>query len=195
MSKLHATRHPTPCGSKCGCPSCPGIPHSLSPFLALSLCARMPERSHHGRRRQASVPPLLPLLQPSCVCTECRYTSNASRRPSRAHFPVTTPAVSPSPPEQPPAFRLCVRPGQPGPPPADLSSPTHVRRSLDAPHRFVDAVDDHSRRSREPGRSPALPSRGGRRWTTRGNRSFSRGLSEEVVTHVNSAQEDLFADV
>ena len=148
----------------------------------------MPERSHHGRRRQASVPPLLPLLQPSCICTECRYVSNASRRPSRAHFPVTTAAVSPSPPEQPPAFRLCVRLGQPGLPPAELSSPTHVRRSLDAPHRFVDAVDDHSRRSREPGRSPALPSRGGRRWTTRLNMVFYMGLSEGTVTLVNSAE-------
>ena len=37
--------------------------------------------------------------------------------------------------------------------------------------------------------------RGGRRWTTRGNRSFSRGLSEEVVTHMNSAHEDLFVGV
>ena len=47
---------------------------------------------HHGRRRQASMPPLLPLLWPSCVYTECRYASNALRHPSRAHFPVTTAA-------------------------------------------------------------------------------------------------------
>ena len=169
----------------------PELPRHPALALALPgtlpLRARPPKRRHHGRRRQASMPSLLPLLWPSCVCTECRYVSNASRRPSRAHFPVTTATVSPLPPEQPPTFRLCVRPGQPSPPSADLSSPTRVRRSLDAPRRFADAVDDHSRRSREPGRSPALPSRGGRRWTTRGNRRFSRGLSAGTVTLVNSA--------
>ena len=80
-------------------------------------------------RRQASVPPLLPLLQPSCVCTECRYVSNASRLPSRANFPVTTAVVSPSPPEQPPSSRLLARPVGHRPPLPMLrsssSSPRH----------------------------------------------------------------------
>jgi len=97
-----------------------------SPFS--SVCFLCFSR-RHGRRRQASVPPLLPLLQPSCVCTECRYVSNASRRPSRAHFPVTTAVVSPSPPEQPPSSRLLARPVGHRPPLPMLrsssSSPRH----------------------------------------------------------------------
>ena len=195
-SELHATRHPAPCGSKCGRPSCPGIPHSLSPFLALSLCARA-RQSGATMAAAAKLP-----------CHRCSLSygppasalSVATRPMPHAAPPVPIfqspqAAVSPSPSEQPAAFHLCVRPGQLGPPPVDLNCPTRVRRSLEAPRRFSDAVDDHSRRSREPGRSPALPSRGGRRLTTRENRSFSRGLSEEVMTQVNSAQEDHFADV
>ena len=71
-----------------------------------------------------------------------------------------------------------------GPPASTLS----VATCPTPPRRFSDAVDDHSRRSREPGRSPALPSRGGRRWTTRKNMVFYRGLSEGTVTLVNSAE-------
>ena len=174
----------------------PSLPLPSPCALFRSWChARAPEQRHHGCRHQAPVLPLLPLLQPSCVCTECCYVSNSSRHPTCAHFPVTTAAVSPSPLEQPLVFRLCVWPGQLGLPPVDLSSPTHVRRSLDAPRRFFDAVDDHSRWSREPGRSPTLLSRGRRRWTTRGSRRFSRGLSEEPVTHLSSAMKDRSASI
>ena len=38
-SELRATRRPTPCASKSGCPSCPGIPHSL-PLASVALPAR-----------------------------------------------------------------------------------------------------------------------------------------------------------
>jgi len=54
--------------------------------------------------------------------------------------------------------RLCARPGQHGPSPIELSGPMHVHRTVGAPHSFVDAVDNHSRWSREPAILPTLPS-------------------------------------
>ena len=59
-----ATRCRMPYSSLTERQSCPVPSRSLARALAA------PERSRHGRRRQASVPPLLPLLQPSCACTE-----------------------------------------------------------------------------------------------------------------------------
>ena len=70
-SKLCATRHLAPCCSKTE-RLCVSLPPSLASAHpgALPPCARTPERGRHGCRRQASVPPLLPLLQPSCACIE-----------------------------------------------------------------------------------------------------------------------------
>ena len=107
----------------------PSWPHYKAYDVAVLLFLLLCSSRRHGRRRPASVPPLLPLLQPSCVCTECRYVSNASRLPSRAHFPVTTAVVSPSPPEQPPSSCLLARPVGHRPPLPMLrsssSSPRH----------------------------------------------------------------------
>ena len=98
-SDLRATRRLAPCCSKTERPGV-SMPPSLALVLpgALPSRARTPELAHHGRRRRAPVPPLLPRLQPSCACTARRYASVASRRPSCAPFSVTAAAGAPSPP-------------------------------------------------------------------------------------------------
>ena len=54
--------------------------------------------------------------------------------------------------------RLCARPGQPGPPPAKLSSLACARGTPGPPCHSTAAVDAHSRPEPRAGRSPAPPS-------------------------------------
>ena len=90
---------------------------------------------------------------------------------------------------------LCARPGQPGPPLVLMSSPTCLRRPLDAPSQLL----RHRRRPPppEPGAPARCPVSGRmkRPRTTRMNLIVSRGLSDESVTQLNSAKKDPFVRV
>jgi hypothetical protein len=55
----------------------PRIPHSLSPFLELSLCARTPEQSRHG---QAPATEVFPLFRASLLSTSTTSSSALRRR-------------------------------------------------------------------------------------------------------------------
>ena len=117
-----ATRCRMPYSSLTKRQSCP------VPSRSLARALDAPERSRLGCRRQASVPPLLPLLQPSYACTECRYASVASRRPSRAPFSVTAAAGAPSPPVPAGSSHWLLWPAVYGPSPSVLCPSVGQRR-------------------------------------------------------------------
>ena len=117
--------------------------------------------------------------------------SLALRAPPRPFFAV----VAPSPPEQPPALRLLAWPGQLGPPRHEPRLPTGARVPWVLPRHSTAVGAASAGRSRGPSK-PLL-----RLGEQEREKDFAlkfekrEGSFCEVMTHVNSAQEDLFADV
>jgi len=171
-----ADARPTPSATRCCMPyssltehqSCPVPSHSLARALAA------PERSRHGRRRQTPMPPLLPRLQPSCACTERRYASVASRRPSCAPFSVTAAAGAPSPPVPAGSSHRLLWPRHHRPRRAKLGSPACAHGPLGASPSLPRRRRTFSGRNSKLRPSSALFFRPG---TSRKNSSKGEGLT------------------
>ena len=163
-----ATRCCMPYSSLTERQSYPVPSHSLARALAT------PERSHHGRRRQAPVPPLLPRLQPSCACTERRYASVASRRPSCAPFSVIAAAEAPSPPVPAGSSHRLLWPRHHRPRRAKLGSPACAHGPLGASPSLPRRRRTFSGRNSKLRPSSALFFRPG---TSRKNSSKGEGLT------------------
>jgi len=84
-------------------------------------------RVRHGRAGRAPVPPLLPLLQPSCACTELSIGGTRDCTSSLTSPPSLQAAGVPSPPVQAGSSRRSPWPGSHEPPPAVPRNPVGAR--------------------------------------------------------------------
>ena len=149
LSCVRPPRHAPPC-SLCLQMRTPELPeHSLA--SPLSLPRSLVLRARSGTRppwlppRARAWPPLFFLLQaprsPESSATGFAYLYLASCAPSRLSFA----ACSRGRRCRGRRGRLCARPGQPGPPPAKLSSPACAHGTPGPPRHSTAAVDAHSR--------------------------------------------------
>ena len=169
------------------------LPHS--PLLALPLCSAERDRVHHGRRAElapaASLLPLSPLATHR-MNHRLRLFLLYDRRPSSEPETAGTARRS-EPLPSPPLAAVAVPPqaatgraGQTSRCTWDhgTSPPLHHRRRRPQPPKPCASRPSCSAVGEEEAEGPRarIRKKGG-------------GLSEEVVTHVNSAHEDLFAGV
>ena len=118
-----------PCLFNSAATHCPGqrsTPRSL-PLTPPRSTPRL-SRVRHGRAGRAPVPPLLPLLQPSCACTELSIGGTWDCTSSLTSPPSLQAAGAPSPPVKAGSSHRSPWPGSHEPPPAVQRTPVGARK-------------------------------------------------------------------